>query len=284
MPQGGSVVDHCRWPLAATSTARFGVSARSPPSRCRRDDHRAEEDVGQGPARRADHGPRSPIGTRTDDRPHRRPDPAHPPSRDHGNSQQRPSGAATGDRPSDRNARGHDGHQHDHRDRRTRLWPPQPHGGPRPTEPTAPRLGKLARTRSGQTPRRPMNRPTSCLRLLTGGDSPRGPSPTTPLGCSLQHSMQINSAPPPSVRGTNQVADAARELHRPRVAGHPAHPEQLHGRDGSPVWRVYHQAVRAPGQDDLPRRLRGSSRGGAHRSCPSCQASELREVEARTRK
>jgi hypothetical protein len=64
--------------------------------------------------------------------------------------------------------------------------------------------------------------------------------------CSLRQAMQIHGAPPPPVRGANAVADAARELHRPRVAGHPAHPEQFHGRDGGPVRGGHHRAVRGP--------------------------------------
>jgi hypothetical protein len=37
--------------------------------------------------------------------------------------------------------------------------------------------------------------------------------------CSLRQAMQIHSAPPPLMRGADAVADAARELHRPGVAG-----------------------------------------------------------------
>jgi len=47
--------------------------------------------------------------------------------------------------------------------------------------------------------------------------------------------MQIHSAGPPLVHGADQVANAARELDRPRDAGYPAHPEQLQGGGGGAV-------------------------------------------------
>ena len=81
--------------------------------------------------------------------------------------------------------------------------------------------------------------------------------------------MQIHSARPSSVRAADPVADFARELHYPGVAGHPAHPEQFQGRDGGLVRCGHRGAIRAPGQEDLPRRLRGGGRDRAHRSCAS---------------
>ena len=101
---------------------------------------------------------------------------------------------------------------------------------------------------------------------------PVRPSPGAPPDRSLQ-AMQIHSARPSSVRGADPVADLAREFHCPGVAGHPAHPEQFQGWHGGLVRGGHRRALRAPGQEDLPRRLRGGGRDRAHRSCASRRSS-----------
>jgi len=81
--------------------------------------------------------------------------------------------------------------------------------------------------------------------------------------------MQIHRTRPSPVRRADPVADLAREFDCPRVAGHPAHREQFQGRDGGLVRGGHNGAFGAPGQEDLPRCLRGGGRNRAHRSCAS---------------
>ena len=100
------------------------------------------------------------------------------------------------------------------------------------------------------------------------GPGCRGVRSPGSAGRSLRHAMQIHSAAPPPVRGADEVADAARELHRPRVAGHPAHPEQFRAgtaaRSGrSPRGRQGPRSGRSP-----PSSLRGWQGSCSHRGRP----------------
>ena len=58
-------------------------------------------------------------------------------------------------------------------------------------------------------------------------------------------SLQLDRIPPGA--RIRSGSGSAGQFHRPRVAGHPAHPEQLQGGNGGPVGGGHARALRAPG-------------------------------------